>query len=181
MNVLKLIAAVCVAVGTVALEPGVGLAQQPQIPTLQACNPTTVSGKAEVFIQARQALPLSGVFRVAIKLSCNPSGNGYPSGTLEMRIDMSDSTIVGNLVATTFEQATTTGKHTPTTYLNGRCKSEKVPDCRFWMMLADNKKATAKGTPDVIGFLVFNAQGGRVAYGTGPVREGDISIAPTSF
>lgn len=180
MNVLKLIAGVPVLLGIAIFAPATGLAQQPQIPTLQACNPTKVAGKAEVFIQARTGGTM-GTFTVVIKLSCDPAGAGYPSGILEMKVDMSDSAITGALVATTFEQITTTGKHTPTIYLNGRCKAEKVRGCRYWMMLADNKKANAKGTPDVVGFLVFDATGKRVAYGTGPVAKGDIEIAPTGF
>ena len=181
MSALKPTLGVLVMLGIAILGPARGLAQQPQIPTLQACNPTKVAGKASVFIQARKDAVRAGAFTVAIELSCDPAGNGYPAGSLEMRVDMSDSTVVGALVATTFEQATTTGKHTPTTYLNGRCKAERIRGCRYWMMLADNKRAGAEGTPDVVGFLVFDATGKRVAYGTGPVAKGDISIAATGF
>jgi hypothetical protein len=93
---------------------------------------------------------------------------------------MSDSTIQGALAATAFEQVTSTGRHTPTLYANGRCKAEGVSGCRFWLMLVDNKKADQKGTPDVVSFLVLNGMGQRVAYGTGPVADGDILVNPTS-
>ena len=95
-----------------------------------------------------------------------------------MNLSMSDSTVQSTIAAISFEQVTSTGKHTPTAYLNGRCRAEKVIGCRFWLMLADNKNQS--GTPDVVSFLVFNSAGQRVAYGTGPVVEGDIQVAPTS-
>ena len=53
--------------------------------------------------------------------------------------------------------------------------------CRFWLMLADNKQANAQGTPDVVGFLIFDGTGKRVAYGTGPVVDGDIEVVATGF
>jgi hypothetical protein len=46
-------------------------------------------------------------------------------------------------------------------------------------MLIDNKKPSGSGTPDIISFLVFDKTGKRMAYGTGPVVEGDIDIAST--
>lgn len=180
MRVLKLIGAVSVLFATAGLEQGIAFAQQPQIPTLQVCNFTRVAAKADVFVQSRQDAGHTGHFVVKIDLTCDPSGSGYPTGSLEMKIDMSDSIIDGNVSATTFEQATTTGKHTPTTYLSGRCKSQRISQCRYWMMLADNKRANAKGTADIIGFLIFDPKGKRVAYGTGPVLEGDVNIAGTA-
>ena len=47
-------------------------------------------------------------------------------------------------------------------------------------MIADNKrKDEEEGTPDIIGFLVVDKDGRRVAYGTGPVAAGDIDVADT--
>ena len=82
---------------------------------------------------------------------------------------------------TEFEQLISTGKHSPTAYLTGRCKTERFRGCRFWMMLADNKTEDEGGTPDVIGFLVFDGNGKRVAYGTGPVVQEDIEVAATPY
>jgi hypothetical protein len=93
---------------------------------------------------------------------------------------MTDSAVQGSLVTTTIEQMTSTGRATPTLYVNGRCKAGEVVGCRFWLMLVDNKKPDQKGTADVVGFLVFNGLGQRVAYGTGPVVKGDIVVTPTS-
>lgn len=164
-------------------------AQQPQIPTLEVCNRTLVTGKATVEILKRKDAIHPGTFTVSINpekpLSCDPGGSGYPGGEMVIQdINMSDSSVQGDIIITLIEQITTTGKHTPTVYLNGRCKvkgSERYKGCRFWMMMADNKGPREKGTPDIIGFLVFDGEGRRIAYGTGPVKEGDIDAADTSF
>ncbi|MEE8282526.1 MAG: hypothetical protein V3R47_03295 [candidate division NC10 bacterium] len=145
-----------------------------QVPTLQVCNQMTqVRGKAIVKIASRSNGTHAGIFEMSIQLRCRP--RGYPEGKLQIDIDMSDSAISGILVGTTFEQLTSTGKRTPTAYLNGRCKAGKAPGCRFWLMVVDNSEGD-KGTPDVIGFLVLNEAGNRVAYGTGPVAQGDITV-----
>lgn len=156
------------------------IAQQPQIPTLQVCNQTKVVGKATVAIARRSDATHTGSFTVSIELSCAPSG--YPAGTLTIgSISMSDSVVQNAVSAATFEQVTSTGKQTPAAYLNGRCKADNIRGCRFWMTLADNKTAEEKGTPDVIGFLILDGAGNRVAYGTGPVVKGDIAVTPTSY
>ena len=154
-------------------------AQQPQIPTLQVCNQTQVKGKALVKIASRSDAVHNGTFTVIVDLKCDPAGTGYPAGTLKIvGLSMSDSLAQGVITAVSVEQMTSTGKHTPTVYLNGRCKVGNAKGCRFWLMIADNKQPTASGTPDVVGFLVLNGAGKRVAYGTGPVAEGDITVAP---
>lgn len=154
--------------------------QIPQIPTLQVCNLTLVKGEAKVVIASRSDRDHEGTFTVDIYLKCDPSDSGYPEGTLEIRdLSMSDSIVQGVISAVSFEQVTSTGKHSPTVYLNGRCKAENLSGCRFWLMIADNKRADQDGTADVIGFLVFDGAGRRVAYGTGTVVGGDITVAPT--
>jgi hypothetical protein len=156
-------------------------AQQPQIPTLQVCNSTKVEGKAAVKIGSRQDSMHPGIFDVRIEAKCDPGELPYPDGMLEIQINMSDSLIQGLVKVTEFEQLTSTGKHSPTAYLTGRCKTERFRGCRFWMMLADNKTEDERGTPDVIGFLIFDGNGKRVAYGTGPVVKGDIDVTDTGY
>jgi len=163
-------------------------AQQPQIPTLQVCNlPSVVDGTGTVTILARQAGGFTGSFTVQVKLTCDPT-TGYPVGSLVVSgISMNDSAAQGTVVATTFEQLTSTGRATPTAYLNGRCTVDStagtIPGCRYWIMFADNNgvAGTASGTPDVVGFLIFDKAGHRVAYGTGPLAHGHIAVAPTPF
>lgn len=154
-------------------------AQQPQIPTLQVCNKTEISGSAEVRIVSRADATHTGTFRVNITVRCDPN-TGYPTGSVNIvGVSMFDSTLQGMINGTSLEQVTSTGKYSPTAYLNGRCRSGNTTTYRYWMMIADNKRANAQGTPDVISFLVFDATGNRVAYGTGPVITGDIEVAAT--
>jgi hypothetical protein len=156
-------------------------AQQPQIPTLQVCNDTSAKGRGVVKIDSRADAQHQGTFEIAVELKCDPKTPGYPAGSIQLsNISMSDSTLQGSIVATSIEQMTSTGKHTPTLYVNGRCKAEGVVGCRFWLMIADNRPTPEKGTPDIVGFLVFNGTGQRVAYGSGPVVKGDLQVAPTA-
>jgi hypothetical protein len=161
----------------VAAQPA--QAQQPQIPTLQVCNvPSFVSGAGAVNIVSR------GSFKIEIKVECDPA-TGYPIlGALNVNVAMNDSTLVGVFSATTVDQITVTGRITPTAYLSGRCTvpSGSIVGCRYWMMLVDNSNPTVPpGTADIVGFLVFDKSGTRIAYGTGPLVAGDISIAPSPF
>ena len=161
------------------LSAGAALAQQPQIPTLQVCNKTSARGEGLVKIASRADATHSGSFRVRLQVGCDPA-SGYPTGSLTIAaISMSDSTVQGTISATTFEQMTSTGKHSPTLYVNGRCKAEGIRGCRYWLMIANNKRADGRGTPDIASFLVFDGTGKRVAYGTGPLAEGDLDVTPT--
>lgn len=101
-----------------------------------------------------------------------------------MNINMSDSSIV-HFKSTTVEALSSTGKHSPTAYIMGRCivkasNNASFKGCHYWITLADNKKLEKKRTQDVVGFLVLDGNGNRIAYGTGPVEKGDIRVAPTS-
>jgi hypothetical protein len=150
-------------------------AQQAQIPTLQVCNNTQINGSGVVKLTRRADAQHSGSFKIGIEVRCSPPG--YPTGGFSINIDMSDSNAQGIVKAVTVDQVTTVGKHTPTAYLNGRCDGGGVKGCRYWLMLADNGKL-GKDTPDVVGFLILDGSGNRAAYGTGPLADGDISIAP---
>lgn len=153
-----------------------------QIPNLHTSNKTEVQAAAEVSIRRRQDAGHTGVFTVRGTLTFNPATDDYPSGTLRIRVDLSDSA-KGTFVVRTVEQLDTTGKHTPTAYATGRCAADvdvQASGCRYWLMLADNKREGEEQTPDVISFLVYDRNGKRVAYGTGPVAKGDVTIASTS-
>ena len=104
----------------VMLAATAAYAQQPQIPTLQVCNQTLVEGTGTVKIVSREDVGHTGSFTVQVNLQCN--SGGYPSGGLTISgLSMNDSAVEGTVVATTFEQLTTTGSRTPTAYLSGRC------------------------------------------------------------
>jgi hypothetical protein len=184
------------AVLVLTLSAAVGLAgpvvpaaaQIPQLPTLEVCNVSKVEGKAEVKIAARKDATHAGVFALELKVSFNPMTDEYPppppASKLDLQVDLTDSA-KGTIVATSFEQVTTTGKATPMVFISGRCKvdssdKEKHLGCRFWVMIAANKRQDGQGTPDVISFLVVDKEGKRVAYGAGPVASGTINVAATS-
>jgi hypothetical protein len=158
------------------------LAQQIQIPSLQVCNFTNLlANNAVVVIDTRAAAPLTGFFSLRGKLNCDPAaGVLYPTGTLGIfGISMNDSAILGDVTFTTFEQVTSGGnpKLTPTLWVNGRCRAEKVKGCHYWLMAVDNVRGHPVGkTFDVVSFLILDEKGIRVAYGTGNVVDGDLRI-----
>ena len=165
--------------GTLSLMKSV-LAQQIQIPTLQVCNATKLSANAFVIVDTRAGGPFTGFFSLHGKLYCDPNGGTvYPTGTLGLHsIDMSDSTILGDITFTTFDQVTSGGKHTPTIWVSGRCEAKNVRGCHYWLMAVDNVQGHPVGrTFDVVSFLVLDETGQRIAYGTGNVVDGDLSVS----
>jgi len=154
-------------------------AQVPMIPTLQVCNGTSANGGGTVHLTARKDIANSGDFEIKLEVKCDPAGNGFPGGVVAMGFSLSDSSIK-DMKSLTIEQMTTTGKHTPTMYLNGRCTANggTIP-CHYWLLLSDNRQAAnTSGTPDIVSVLVVDKTGHRLTYGTGPLK-GDITIAGT--
>ncbi len=153
-------------------------AQTVQIPTLQVCNAGQANGTAQVYLSRRDDLNSAGTIDITVtNVGCDPqSSSPYPTGTITMRFSLSENSI-SDMQVTLIEQMTTIGKHTPTTYMNGRCTANggTVP-CHFWLMLADNKVLSIDSPPDVVGVLVVDKAGNRLAYGTGPIKTGDISV-----
>lgn len=170
---------VCALVG--GAVAGVSNANEPQIPNIFLNNDTKVSGRAAVFIDARTVGGFSGTFKISISAGC--ALPDYPAGRVEMYMDMSDSSIF-QLRSTTVEALSSTGKHSPTAYIMGRCdvraNNTEYKGCHYWIALADNGTDDQNKTPDIVGFLVLDGYGRRIAYGTGPVVEGDIFVNPTS-
>lgn len=152
-----------------------------QIPNLHTSNATRASvNHAMVVLSARKDATHSGQFVVDGDLRFL-SSDAYPTGNLSIRIDLSDSA-KGVVNIKTVEQLDTTGKHTPTAFATGRCNVDldtRAVGCRYWLMLVDNRAASGGGTPDVIGFLIFDRNGRRVAYGTGPVVKGNVTVGPS--
>lgn len=150
------------------------------IPAFHVSDKSRARGEGEVFIQSRQDAVSAGVFRFRIDVSFDPAADEYPAGSVLIRVDMSDSA-KGTFSSTSIELINSYGKHNPAIYLTGRCKDDAQPDakgCRYWLMIANNKGANAQGTPDVVGFVIHDRDGNRVAYGTGPVRAGDFEVQP---
>lgn len=155
-------------------------AQQIQIPSLQVCNATKLSSNAFVIIDTRKDALHAGFFALRGSVACDPAGGTVnPIGALGLfGISMSDSTIQGDVIFTTFDQLTSGGKHTPTMWLSGQCKAANVRGCHYWLMAVDNVPGQPVGkTFDVVSFLVLNEKGQRVAYGTGNVVDGDLKVS----
>lgn len=165
---------------TVILVSPMLAAQPVSIPTLQVCNAGKVNGSANLYFSRRDDIDMAGTIDITVSnVSCDPqSSSPYPTGTITMRFSLTESS-VSDVQVTLVEQMTTVGKHTPTTYMNGRCIANggTVP-CHFWLMFADNKVLSIDTPGDVVGVLVVDRLGNRLAYGTGPIRTGDISITP---
>lgn len=155
-----------------------------QIANYSISDRSKVQGDGTVTLFNRADAVSSGVFKVVVKAAFDPATDDYPVGSVEISTDLSDS-IKGQIVSTTIEQLNTHGKHTPTSIITGRCKVHlssggKGPrGCRFWLLIADNGKSQKK-TPDIVSFIVYDRNGDRVSYGTGPL-DGDIAIDPTGI
>ena len=163
----------CIGILTALVGPvhALGL----QIPQIDGC--TNALGSAEsatVKIPARADAQHSGEFVINGKVSCSPPN--YAGGQMSMKINMSDSQIQGLVTLTSFDYVVSTGKHTPTLYFSGRCKAEGVAGCRYWLFLTDNAKPGVR--LNVAGFLILDGNGQRVAYGTGVLARGEITVAP---
>jgi hypothetical protein len=143
-----------------------------------------VKGDGKVALSQRTDAISSGVFRVTVSVAFDPATNEYPTGSVKIEPDLSDST-KSFIESTTIEQVNTHGKHTPTAIIAGRCKvkvagSDAPPKgCRFWLLVSDNR-STDQGTPDIVSFIVYDRTGKRVSYGTGPL-DGSIAVDSTSL
>jgi hypothetical protein len=157
-----------------------------QISNFHVSDRSKISGGGKVpLLPHRKDASHSGVFTVELGVSFDPAVNDYPTGTVKIDVDLSDS-FKGTAQSTSIEQVNSFGKHTPTSVITGRCKvglaeTGTAPvGCRFWMLIANNKKPSESGTPDIVGFVIYDRNGSRVAYGTGPL-EGDIEVAPSTL
>ncbi|MBC7887548.1 MAG: hypothetical protein H7Z13_06640 [Ferruginibacter sp.] len=150
------------------------------IPAFHVSGFTKAKGKGDVFIASRKDAVSSGIFRIEIDVHFDAAADNYPAGTLSIKTDMSDGA-KGIFIASTIELINSYGKHNPTIYLTGQCRSDvavtpPLRGCRYWVMVANNTK-DSNGTPDIVGFCIHDRNGNRIAYGTGPLK-GDIEVAP---
>ncbi|HYR29928.1 MAG TPA: hypothetical protein VEU30_15775 [Thermoanaerobaculia bacterium] len=156
---------------------GAASAQMVQVPTVQSCNIGNAHGSASIYLSKRDDFNNTGYMDITVTdVGCDPvSGDGHPYGLITMRFSLSDSSI-SDMQVTLIEQMTVVGKHTPTTYLSGRCTADGGVPCHFWLTLTDNRLPNIAGTADVVGVLVLDKKGNPLTYGTGPVRTGDVSV-----
>ena len=157
-----------------------------QIANFDISDRSKVAGEGKVkLVPQRQDANHSGVFVVRVDVSFDPAANDYPLGAVRIEVDLSDS-FKGRADSTSIEQVNSFGKHTPTSVITGRCRvSLQEPGtaptgCRFWLLIANNKKRGQQGTPDIVGFVIYDRKGDRVAYGTGPL-DGDTDISASGL
>jgi hypothetical protein len=153
-----------------------------QISNFHVSDKSKIVGSGKVpLLPHRQDAIHTGIFSVEVRVGFDPGADDYPSGSVRIDVDLSDS-FKGSATSTTIEQVNSFGKHTPTSVITGRCKvaleeTGTAPvGCRFWLLIANNKKPSEPGTPDIVGFVVYDRHGNRVAYGTGPL-QGDIEVS----
>jgi len=148
------------------------------IPSFHVSTKSQVNGNAEIYIENRKDAASSGKFRLTIDVSFNPVTDAYPVGSFEINVDLSDG-LKATFASTSVELINSYGKHTPIVCLTGRCKADvrtKSVGLHYWLMLVDNKQKDSKETQDIVGFAIHDNKGNRIAYGTGPVRKGDIVV-----
>jgi len=158
------------------------------IPAFAVSDKSRAEGVGQVFIQSRTG-GAAGTFDIRIAVHFNPGADEYPAGSITIKTDLSDS-LKGIFNATTVELINSYGKHNPTIYITGQCKGDFAvggaaappKGLRYWVMIADNRGQVQPqapgGTPDVVGFAIHDRNGNRIAYGTGPLRTGNISVEP---
>jgi hypothetical protein len=155
-----------------------------QISNFHVSDKSKIIGSGQVALLPNRKDGLhSGIFDVKVDAAFDPAVNDYPVGAVRIDVDLSDS-FKGSARSTSIEQVNSFGKHTPTAVITGRCTVDSTGTtpvgCRFWLLIANNKTPSQQGTPDVVGFVIYDRNGDRVAYGTGPLR-GDMEVTPTGL
>jgi hypothetical protein len=155
-----------------------------QIPNFHISDKSKIIGSGNVaLLPNRKDATHTGIFGVKVDVSFDPGSDNYPVGAVRIDVDLTDS-FKGKADSTSIEQVNTFGKHTPTSVITGRCMvtlstTGTAPlGCRFWLLIANNKTPSQQGTADVVGFVVYDRSGNRVAYGTGPL-QGDMEVSPS--
>ena len=100
---------------------------------------------------------IQGTVQIKIDVKFDPSVDKYPSGSMDIKADLSDS-LKGSFSATSIDMINSFGKHSPCIFLTGRCEAQssenvEIPKgCKYWVMIADNKsKNDKKGKSNLIG------------------------------
>jgi hypothetical protein len=135
-----------------------------------------VHGKTGGVWESRRDAEHSGRFVVSFDLDCTEGDPAVRILNLEIgaqELADNDPGIGPVIWGDSIEQLVTIGPAmTPTAFVVGSCKGSGSTGCRFWMMLVDN----GDKAPDLIAFVVTDGSGKRLAYGAGPIAEGDLWI-----
>lgn len=144
------------------------------IAAFHVSNKSTVKGKGKVFIDSRTSGGVSGTFQITINVHFDPATEDYPSGSLKITTDLSD-TVNGTFNTKNIELINSHGKGNPTVFLTGKI-DEDLPNykgCRYWLMIANNRTNAHHNSADIVSFSINDKNGQLVAYGTGTLAQGD--------
>ncbi len=149
------------------------------IPAFHVSSKSQAEGTGKVFIDSRKDVASSGTFEFSCFVQFYPATDDYPTGTLKLKIDLSDS-VKGVFTSTSIELVNSFGKHNPTIFFTGQGKiktnlSNQPKGLRFWFMIADNGNGQ---TPKITGFAIHDRNGNRIAYGTGALVAGNVTVKP---
>jgi hypothetical protein len=86
------------------------------IPAFHVSSKSQAEGTGKVFIDTRKDATSTGIFEFAVFAQFNPATNDYPTGTLRLKIDLSDSA-KGIFTSTSIELINSFGKHNPPYFL----------------------------------------------------------------
>ena len=152
------------------------------IPAFHVSDLSTISGSGTVFIASRAGAGVSGTFtlKIATPVSFTPPVPEYPQGGFTLQVDLNDS-LKGSYTAITVDLINSHGGVNPTAFFTGRCKVDAATHStglRYWILVANNgaPAAGAQVTPDVVSFGIHDGNGKMVAYGTGPLKSGDLAV-----
>jgi hypothetical protein len=157
-------------------------AQGPQIPNIFLNNKTEFKCSANpiVVVKVDQR---NGSFTISGAGHCAPPDYPTQAQQIVVTINMNDS-LITSFTCTTIEALSSTGLITPIAYVMGRCNTNdpQYKGCHFWMQLTnnnDNSNPQINQTPNIISILVLDGTGKRLAYCTGPVVSGYLTVTPT--
>jgi hypothetical protein len=163
-----------------ACVTSIGVGAQPiTLPDLEECRNTHVDGLTSGTWESRRDAQHSGRFQVTMDLGCSGDTAEVRVSNLEIHAQEladNDPGIDQVISADGAVRLFSIGEAmTPIMFISGACRGGGPNGCQFWLMLADNGSDRAKA-PDLVAFLVSDRSGKRLAYGTGPIQQGDISI-----
>lgn len=146
------------------------------IPAFHVSTKGKAEGTATVLIPCRKDSVSSGTFSLTVFIQFDPTVDPYPNGSLKLKTDLSDS-LKSTFIATSMELVNSYGKHSPTIYVTGQCKSSAgVKGLRYWLTITDNGAAVNES---LAGFAIHDNTGKRVAYAMGAITKGNIKVDPS--
>jgi hypothetical protein len=149
------------------------------LPAVQECRDTHASGLTSGVLENRKDAQHSGQFRLTFDLGCSGASSDVQVRNLEIHAQEladSDKGIERVISEDGPVKLVSIGPAmAPTVFVSGPCRGGGPNGCQFWLMLVDNGSDSGTAS-DLVSFLVSDKSGKRLAYGTGPIKQGDVLI-----